>query len=272
MQVEFWNGVGGKRWAAAQKQMDAVLAPFAEVLLDAAELPSAGVVVDVGCGCGATTLMVKDRAPGATAIGVDVSGPMLEVAREQAAMRGLDVRFDQADAATASVGKGQVDRVISRFGMMFFDDPLAAFTNFHHWLRPDGLMVTLVWDAIEHNPWLTSLLQIVRRHFEAPAPPPDAPGPFSLSNSAKLDAMLQEAGFKAITQRSVNIPMRVEGSIDEVLAFFRDRGPVLTAIEELDELTRDVLLADIRSFVVDLYDGTGLSLPSRSRLVRARTK
>ncbi|MEM8605483.1 MAG: class I SAM-dependent methyltransferase [Myxococcota bacterium] len=269
MQAEFWDGEGGRRWAASQQQLDAMLAPFADAIFDAANLASDEVVVDVGCGCGTTTLRAA-RLVEPTCTGIDISRPMLEVARRTAEGAGLDVTFLCADAATHPFGDHSAHVVLSRFGTMFFDDPLAAFTNFRHWLRPGGRLVATVWNALEVNPWARALSDIIGRHVDLPRPPPGAPGPFAFGDAEAFAATLERAGFENVEQRALSIPMRVEGTADEVLQFFKERGPVTSALEQLgDGPVYDAILRDLDTFVVEAYDGQGASLDSSARLVVA---
>lgn len=265
---EFWNGRGGDKWVCSQPLMDAVLAPFAEVLLEAADLPERGVVVDVGCGCGATTLMTARRRPGLEVIGVDVSAPMLEHARGRARDEGLPVRFHHADAAVARPATG-VDRVISRFGVMFFDEPEVAFGNIRGWLAPGGALVALVWGDVRDNPWTADLQELLSRHVELPAPSGDGPGPFSLGDPDRIFTILGRAGFRQIEQRPLPLPMRVPGPPEVGLSFHLERGLVEAALEGATEETVRAIHRDLREYVEQRHDGTAMELRAQARLVRA---
>lgn len=266
---EFWNGPGGHKWVGAQPLMDAVLAPFAEVLLEAAELPERGVVVDVGCGCGATTLMASRRRPGLEVIGVDVSEAMLTRARGRAHEAGLSVRFDVADAASTRPA-GQVDRVISRFGVMFFDEPALAFDNMRSWLAPGGMLVAVVWGRVADNPWTADLLEVLREHVDAPTPSDDGPGPFGLSDPERLQGLLLGAGFEQVEQRPLDLPMRVPGSLDDALRFHWERSLVERALADADEATREAVRERLLAYVTERHDGAAIELGAQARLVRAR--
>ena len=265
---EYWNGEAGRNWAKSHRLLEAVLEPFARVLLDAADLPSTGMVVDVGCGCGATTFMAAERSPGLHALGVDVSRPMLEVARRRASASDLAVRFEEADAATQQLDE-PADRVISRFGVMFFPEPNAAFANLGTWLRPGGRIAMVVWNPMHDNPWAMSLVGIVARHVELEPPPPDGPGPFSLGDEEHMERLLTSAGFAGVGQTPLGIPMRVPGTIDQVFGFLRDRGPVMSALKVAPKAVGDALLLDLHTFAAEAHDGGGVTLPARARLVTA---
>ena len=250
--------------------MDEVLAAFATVVLDHVSLGASDVLVDVGCGCGATTLAAAEMKTGARVAGVDISRPMLAVARARAVEADLAIEFVEADAATAQMGVGDVDWIISRFGLMFFADPEAAFRNLRSWLKPSGSLVTVVWSEVEHNPWALGLMEVARRHIDMPTPPPDGPGPFSLGDSSRLEELLRSAGFARVTQEPLAIPMRVEGDHEVALQYFKERGPIASALEETDDArVLDALFSDLRAFVVENHDGDALSLPTSARIVVA---
>lgn len=270
MDHDYWNGEAGQKWADAHEFMDRILVPFGEAVIEAAQLPERGTVVDVGCGCGGTTVMASRRRPDLTVIGVDVSGPMLEVARRRSADRDC-IRFDQQDAAHATPTPAPVDRIISRFGVMFFADPPAAFANLRRWLAPGGRLAAAVWGPLADNRWLSDLLQLVGRHVEMPPMDPDAPGPFSLADPRKVETLLQGAGFASVEQTPLDLPMRIPGSVEDAVEFCMQRGPVAKAIEELAPELRAAITDDIRAMVSDQHDGDGTPLAASARLVVAGT-
>lgn len=271
---EFWTGEMGKKWVEAQPQMDAILVPFAEAILDAAQLPNEGVLVDVGCGCGATTLMVAQRNPRLRVLGVDISAVMLDHARGRAAHEGIDVEFVNGDATSARPinGDGDVDRIISRFGVMFFDDPAAAFANMRGWLAPGGLFVAAIWGPVADNPWVVELVEVVRRHVEIPMPSEEGPGPFSLASVEGVERLFHAAGFVSVDQRPLDLPMRIAGSVEDGLRFQSVRMTVESALKEADAATKAAILDDIREYVVERHDGEALTLGASARLVCARVR
>lgn len=270
MQTDYWDGEGGRQWAAAQKQMDAVLAPFADAIFDAAAISEGDVVVDVGCGCGATTLAAARLVRGGRCLGVDVSGPMLEVARREADVAGLETGFERADAAAFSLDQGSVDVVVSRFGTMFFDDPRAAFENFRNWLRPGGSLVTTVWNRLENNPWVHDVTELVGRHVELSRPSPGSPGPFVFADAKALGDLLRRAGFAYVEQTDLDLPMRVEGSRRDALRFYEELGVVTGALDQVGEgPIRNAILADLEALVDAHHDGQAMTLGASARLVVA---
>ena len=269
-QKDYWNGPAGKRWAAAQERLDQVLAPFADVIFDAAELPDQGTVFDVGCGCGATTLMLARRAPELRTVGFDVSEAMLEVARARAGTEGLSVRFELADAAVHRPAGGPADLLLSRFGLMFFEDRGAAFSNLRSWLRSGGRLITTMWGPVEENPWATPLAHIARRYLEIPSPPADGPGPFSLHDGMLVDGLLRDSGFEPVQQTKLALPMRIPGSLDDVVAFYLDFGAASDLVKQASGSLQNKILDELRDLLREHHDGSALSLGASSRLVVAR--
>jgi SAM-dependent methyltransferase len=267
--ADYWNGEAGRTWAETHEFMDGMMTPFAEALMEHASLPMRGIVVDVGCGCGATTLMAAQRAPQATVIGVDISSPMLTVARRRATQAESRATFEQADASSARPHADPVDRVISRFGVMFFADPPTAFANLRSWLGPEGRLVATVWGPLADNPWLGDLVEIAKRHTEVPPMDPNSPGPFSLSDRNRVELLLTTAGFDTVTQHDLDVPMRVPGSIEDAVQFAMARGPMARAIVDETPEVRAAVERDVRAHMQRAHDGTGTSLPARARLIIA---
>lgn len=269
-QIDYWNGPAGQRWAATQERLDEILAPFADAIFEAADLPDQGTVFDVGCGCGATTLMLARRAPEVKAVGFDVSKAMLEVARARAGREGLRVRFELADAASHRPSGAPADLLLSRFGLMFFEDRAAAFSNLRSWLRSGGRLITTVWGPVEENPWATPLAHVARRYLEVPSPPADGPGPFSLQDATFVDGLLRDSGFAGVQQTKLALPMRIPGSLDDIVAFYGDFGAASDLVKQASASLQDKILDELRDSLREHHDGSALSLGASSRLVVAR--
>ena len=221
--TEYWNGDGGRRWVHHEAQYDAMLAPINSPLLAAATLTPGMRVIDVGCGFGAATEAVAEAiAPGGTVIGVDLSVPLLGRARARSAERVAAGRpgagYEVADAQVAdlvAVAGGPVDRVMSRFGVMFFDDPVVAFTNIGRALAPDGRLAMAVWQAIDRNPWMgVAGKALTEGHGVAFVGPPEGPGPYALADRDRIEAVLASAGFASMAIEDVRTPLRVAGGAD----------------------------------------------------------
>jgi SAM-dependent methyltransferase len=210
-QLEYWNGEAGQRWADEDERMAQLLAPIAEALLDHVE-PAPGIsALDIGCGGGSQSLLLAERiGAGGSVLGVDISGPMLEVARQR--KPGADcaaLQFLQVDASSHAFEPASVDLLFSRFGVMFFDDPAAAFTNLHRSLKPGGRLGACCWQAARDNDWAWLPLQAALQHVPPPAATdPHAPGPFAFADAARVESVLADAGFIDIKVTPHPVQMR----------------------------------------------------------------
>ena len=224
-EIEIWNGPIGDRWVEFQESMDARIRPFGAAAVAKANLRAGMRVLDVGCGCGDLTIDAA-KVVGATgrAVGLDVSKPMLVRAAERAA--GLsNVEWIEHDASTIAV-REPFDALISRFGVMFFDDPAAAFKNLHAAMKDAGVVAFACWQAMEKNPWASVPLSAMLRVLPPPAPPaPGAPGPFSFSDPAKVKSILEQAGFSNIEAEPLAHPIKLGADIDEAMRFVTKIGP-----------------------------------------------
>jgi SAM-dependent methyltransferase len=207
-QVADWNGSIGERWAADQERTDRLIKPFGDAMLAAAKVLPGETVLDVGCGCGDTTLAAASlTGGGGQVLGVDVSAPMLAVARRRA--EGLsNVTFLEADASNATL-PGPFDLLVSRFGVMFFDNPAAAFTHLRSALKPGGRLAFVCWQMAAENPWATLPAQTARKAAGVEAPPadPTAPGPFAFGDRERVTGILKAAGFRDIASEGFDAPM-----------------------------------------------------------------
>lgn len=219
--VTFWNEEGGRQWVRERDRYDVMLAPCGRRVLDVASPVPGERVLDVGCGNGATTLDVARRVgPGGRVVGIDLSGPMLEVARRRIADEGLDVEFLQADAQTANFSEPFAS-VISRFGVMFFDNPAAAFANLAEALGPGGRVVFACWQDMMSNEWMRVPAMTAVEYVGVPdVPPPGAPSPFSLADPSVVQELLTGAGFTDIRIDAASDALTLGRDPDEVMAFF----------------------------------------------------
>ncbi len=271
-QIEYWNGARGEAWAAEQAARDRALGPFGEAALARARPRTGERVVDVGCGCGATALALAEAVgPGGAVLGIDVSTPMLTRARERAAAL-PHVRFLRADAS-AHPFEGGAALVFSRFGVMFFDDPGAAFGNLRRALAPGGRLVFACWRALEANGWLSVPWQAARAAVpDLPAPRSDGPGPMSLADEARVRGLLAAAGFSEIAIDAFDHPMPIgdggglDAAADEAITL-GPTGRLLAGASDADRArARDAVRAALAPHVRD----GAVRLPGSAWIVRAR--
>jgi SAM-dependent methyltransferase len=272
-QVEHWNDSERTGdWVIYQDRYDRMLEPFRDPILDAADLAGGEQVLDVGCGCGATTLAAaRAVAPGAAA-GVDLSAAMLARARLGAAAAGLsNASFEQADAQVHQFTTSY-DAVISRLGVMFFADPVAAFANLLAATRTGGRLAFACWQPLAQNEWLLVPLAALARHVRLPDPAePGAPGMFSLAEPDRLRQVLGDAGWREISMADVNRPIRVGGgALDDAIAFLRGRSIVRTMFTDVDQATQDRAMESAREALASRAEPDGVRLGAAVWLVTAR--
>jgi SAM-dependent methyltransferase len=237
-QVAYWNEQAGPTWAELQPLLDAQIAPLGLRGLQALA-PAAGErILDIGCGCGDTTLAIAQRvAPGGEVMGLDLSAPMLDVARRRAAAI-AGISFLQADAQTVQFPV-PFEASFSRFGVMFFEDAVAAFTNIHAALVPGGRLVFVCWRHALENAWMMVPLNAAS-HFLPPLEPmdPDAPGPFSLAAADRVRAVLQQSGFRNVQTEAFDTP--IGGfALDQAVTLALRVGPLGKLLREWPDAAQD---------------------------------
>jgi SAM-dependent methyltransferase len=238
-QVEYWGGAGGRRWVALQDLLDDLYRPLEDRFVDAVvEADSGGRVLDVGCGTGATTVAAAQRlGDGGDCTGVDVSGPMLAAARERAQREGVGARFVEADAQRHAFEAATFDVVASRFGVMFFDDPVAAFANLRRATRRGGALRAIVWRSPEDNPFMTTSEHAAAGLVTFPPKVPDAPGPFAFADPNRVRGILEGSGWTDVGFERIDEVC----SMDErdLAHYVGGLGSLGRALADADEATRD---------------------------------
>jgi SAM-dependent methyltransferase len=279
-QIAYWNDRAAVTWTAMQDRLDAMFTPLTALALDAAAPAPGERVVDVGCGCGATVLELarrvgpSDGGSGGGVLGVDVSGPMAARARDRIAAAGLGTaQVLVSDASTHVFEPGHADLLFSRFGVMFFADPPAAFANLRRAMRVGGRLLFACWRPLTENPWFLVPAQAAA-HLLPPAPPmdPDAPGPFAFANPDRVKAILTTAGWVDVELTRQDVPMCLAGpgQIAEAADFATRVGGLARALAEASpELKASV--AQAIAAALPRYDGPdGVCLSGSIWLVSAR--
>lgn len=254
-QVAYWNETGGRTWAELNDLLDRQIREVGLKGL-AALAPAAGErVLDVGCGGGQTSLLIAERVgPKGAVTGADISRPMLELARKRAEGR-ANIRFVEADAQVHAFEAGAFDAVFSRFGVMFFSDPKAAFANLKRALKTGGRMVFVCWAPLAENPWMSTPAMAAAKHLPpTPASDPTAPGPFAFADPDRVRAILQAAGFADVGFEKAASPIG-GNTLEESLTLAMRVGPLGARLREAPELAPKVL-ADVRAALeAKLKDG-----------------
>jgi len=275
-QKTYWNEQAGPIWVSQQERLDRQIGPHGDRAI-ARLAPAPGErVLDLGCGCGASSLELARRvAPGGRVLGLDLSEPMLGRARERAAAAGLaNVAFRVADVQSSPLEAGAFDAAFSRFGVMFFADPVAAFRNVRSALRPGGRLVFACWRPVKENPWVLVPMAAAAPLLTLPPPPPEgAPGPFAFGDAARVRGILEAAGFEAIAIEPVDLMMTPGGGDPEEAAdTFLQVGPLASALREMgaDAALRDRVRAAVRKSFEPHRRGGRVELGSAIWLVEAR--
>jgi SAM-dependent methyltransferase len=267
-QIDYWNGPAGERWAEAQESLDKNLLSISAALLSFVGVKSGESVLDVGCGCATTTLAYADAAGGdARVVGVDISGPMLSLARKRAGSR--PITFLQADAS-AHPFKPEFDVAASRFGVMFFADPAAAFANIRKALKPGGRLRFVCWRAMMDNQWATVPFMAAADLLPVQEPPdPYAPGPFAFADSARLKGILESAGFKNVKIEKLDTVMDMAPTAREAAQFALGIGPLARAAVDCDDATKAKIVVRVADAMKKFETPKGVALPAACWLVGA---
>ncbi len=236
----FWNSTMGHAWVSQQAVISDVFTSVTSVSLVAAAAKQGEHVIDIGCGPGDTLLaFARAVGPSGDALGVDVSVPMLEFARHRAAEAGLaNVTCALADATTYAFEPRRANLVYSRFGMMFFDDPIKAFTNIRSAMKMGGRLVFVCFRTMPESPWFRVPIEAARPHVP-PQPPVDplAPGMFSLAREDRLRGVLTEAGFREIALNATDVPIHGKDTTQS-MAFITQVGPLPALLENASDEQR----------------------------------
>jgi SAM-dependent methyltransferase len=211
--AENWATSRGDKWHTYLEGFEAMLAPVDEPIIAGLALDAPYRIADIGCGGGGTALRILKQAPAGTTVhGFDLSPATIAAAQARVAGKELPIVFEVADVATKRVDE-PYDRLTSRFGVMFFDDPLAAFSNLARWLRPRGQFAFAVWGKPAENPWMTTVRSAVTEVIEVETTDPDAPGLFRYADVSKLMGLLETAGFAEARARTWHGPLSIGGGL-----------------------------------------------------------
>lgn len=267
-----WKSTVGRTWAEMHVHTDRALARLTKRLLERiAPLPGEAVL-DIGCGAGELALAIAASRPGATVIGVDISPDLLAEARKRTAEHGR-VEFILADAEQWRREGFGPELLVSRHGVMFFDDPVAAFSHLRSIAVPDANLVFSCFRTPGENPWASGVSAILPQKGSAPPPDPHAPGPFAFADPEHVRAILSGAGWTDIGFESVDFPFVAGAGSDPVAdaeAFFSRIGPAAPAVRDLEGEARETFRAKLRAWLEAHRSGDSVSFPGAAWIVSAR--
>jgi SAM-dependent methyltransferase len=269
-QAKLWKGIGGQGWVEAQPVLDQMFRPFEDLLVEAVADGSRRQVLDVGCGTGSTTLaLARVVGAGGRSVGVDISDPMIAAARARAERERLPATFICASAEDYAFEPAAFDTVVSRFGVMFFADPVRAFSNLRHAAIAGGALRFIAWRSASENPFMTTA-----EHAAAPLLPdlparrPDAPGQFAFADGQRIRTILEDSGWADIDVRPIDVVCTIaEKDLDLYLMRI---GPLARILQEVDDQTRERIFETVRAAFNPYVQGTEVRFNAACWTVGAR--
>lgn len=273
-----WNGDSGARWAANLERLDLMLQDFGDAAIAAAAAQPGEHILDIGCGSGTSTFALAEQVgPAGHVLGVDISQQLVELARA-ATPEEAPVEFRLADAATASFPAEGFDLLFSRFGVMFFDDPLAAFAHMRRALKPDGRVAFVCWRSAAENDWVRLPMSAIRDIVQPAPADPDAPGPFAFGNPDRLTNILETAGFADIAVEPFDTRLAYgrsdtrEAAIDDALDMAFQVGPLSRALADQPDDIRARAAGAVRAAFAALPGDTSVLIDGAAWIVTARNR
>jgi SAM-dependent methyltransferase len=272
-QRAFWNSEATRRWVTEQTRIDRLMTDVTQAALAAAAPMPGESVLDVGCGTGTTTLKIAESVgPSGQVLGVDISEQQLGLARQRIAAAGATrIRLVLDDAATHSFAPETIDLGFTRFGVMFFADPIAAFCNIRRAMKPGGRLLLAVFRSAPENPWTTASVAAIR-HLVPPPPPlgPEEPGQFSWSDPERVRRILDGAGFSSVVLTPLDLSFNLGADAAEAAEFATFIGQGARLLHGVPDETRQAALVAFRNFFEQHEGPNGVSLPGALWLVSAR--
>lgn len=277
-QAEYWSEEAGPKWVAEKASLDNMIKPYGDAVIERAKLQGSESILDVGCGTGQTSLQLAERVPNGRVHAVDISESMLARAEQEAKARKLsNLRFERADAQTHAFEPSSFDLAFSRFGVMFFADPTAAFSNIRRALKPSGELRFVCWQPLSENAWISIPLGVASKHASAagaelpPRPAPGAPGPLSLGDPERLRGILDAAGFKDVELEDSRIALALgAGTLEDAVVSATQLGPAAALVKSLEPAVRAEIAEALRTELKPYMTADGVRLGSGCWLVSAR--
>jgi SAM-dependent methyltransferase len=268
-QTKRWSGVAERGWVEAQELLDRLFQPFEELLVEGISAGWGGRVLDVGCGTGSTTLAVSRQlgAEGRT-IGIDISEPMIATARARAEREGAPASFIRANAQTHEFEPASFDLIVSRFGVMFFDDPVRAFANLRRAARDGAELRFIAWRSAAENPFMTTAERAAAPLLpNLPTRRPDAPGQFAFADRRRVYSILEASGWAGIEIQPIDVACALPEN--QLVEYLTRLGPVGAALQEADDRTRTEVIEIVRPAFDRYVHGTEVRFTAACWMVRA---
>ncbi|GCB51935.1 class I SAM-dependent methyltransferase [Streptomyces sp. NL15-2K] len=271
-QASRWNGPAGHTWVEAQTLLDEMLRPFEDLLVEAVMAEHPGHVLDVGCGTGSTTLAVARRlGPAEQCVGIDISEPMITAARARAEREGARASFIRADAQDHAFEPATFDAIISRFGVMFFNDSVQAFANLRRAARDEARLCCITWRSPAENPFMTTAERAAAPFLpDLPTSRPEEPGRFAFADSGRVHRILAESGWTGIDIRPIDVPCTLPER--ELVRYFTRFGPLGLILDQADEKTRAQVVETVRAAFDPYVQGTEVRFTAACWMVGARAQ
>jgi len=275
LQGQDWSGAMGDKWQRYLQQFEGMIQPIGQAAFELAGFKKGERVLDIGCGGGQTTLDIgRQVGPGGAALGLDISAVLIATARERASKAAVsNVHFACSDAASVTLESTAYNVLFSRFGVMFFEEPNAAFRNLHSLLARNARMVFCCWGPPPENPWVGKLSEIISRHITLPAPDPTAPGPFAFADQARTRGILEQAGFSQISFTPWRGAQLLGGpglDPDSAADFAMKAFFVGEVVADQPEAIKKAVLEDLKTLFRQHQSSAGIELNAMAWLVTAQ--
>lgn len=266
-----WQGAVGQAWADEWRRTDRSFTGLTDILLGRASARGFRRALDIGCGAGEISLALARGHAGAEVVGVDISAELVAIAQERSGYRG-NVFFQQADAASWQLRGYAPDLFVSRHGVMFFDDPVAAFGHFGRIAAPNARLVFSCFRDVSHNPWADRIMSLLPNEVVVPSDPL-TPGPFSFADQRQVTGILHEAGWQDITMEPVDFAFILgsgDDALEDAISYTTRIGPAARAARLLPDHDRSKFLGRLRRFLANHVDGSMIALRAGAWIVTAR--
>lgn len=275
MESDIWAGEMGDKWNTYLDQFESMIAPVGESALAAANFQPGEEVIDIGCGGGITSFQIAQKVTSTGHVtGLDLSPTLVATSKKRAADLGLaNVDIVEGDAGKIDLKDKQYDCLFSRFGIMFFEDPEAAFKHMHGFIKPGGRLNFACWGPPPANPWVFQLMEIAKKYVEVPPSDPTAPGPFAFSDPERVQDILAKAGFSDVVCTSCDGEQLVggAGATPEIAArFVMDVLFIGDLLENESEEVKVSAYNDLVAFLQDYQTEAGVVLKCNIWLVSGK--